>query len=109
MGVRRNPVGISLGAITRYFPVKLVEAILEQTGRQSVRRRRLPAPLMMYYMVALGLFFSDGCREVLRRVSRRASQPWPEEYDEVSTESAISQARTRLANAIREQACRATL
>jgi hypothetical protein len=96
MGVRRNPVGISLGAITRYFPVKLVEAILEQTGRQSVRRRRLPAPLMMYYMVALGLFFSDGCREVLRRVSRRASQPWPEEYDEVSTESAISQARTRL-------------
>ncbi len=96
MGVRRNPVGISLGSITKYFPVELVESILEQTGRQSVRRRRLPAPLMMYYVIALGLFFSDGCREVLRRVSRRVRHPWPEEFDDVSTESAISQARTRL-------------
>jgi hypothetical protein len=98
MGVaRRHPAGISLGSITRYFPIELVETILEDTGRQSVRRRKLPAPEMMYYVIALGLYFSDGCREVLRRVIRRVRPTWPEEYDQdVSSESAISQARTRL-------------
>lgn len=97
MGVtRRRPVGISVGAIMRYFPVALVESILEDTGRQSLRRRKLPATEMMYFVVALGLFFSDGCREVLRRVIRRTRAAWPEEFDEVSTESAICQARTRL-------------
>jgi hypothetical protein len=104
MGVqRRNPVGICLGSIMRYFPRDLIESILEETGRQSVRRRKLPAPEMMYYVIALGLFFSDGCREVLRRVLRRTRAVWPEEYDDVSTESAISQARTRLGSKPVEQ------
>jgi hypothetical protein len=97
MGVkRRRPVGISLGAITRYFPLALIESILEETGRQSVRQRKLPAAEMMYFVIALGLFFSDGCREVLRRVIRRTRAVWPDEFDDVSTESAICQARTRL-------------
>lgn len=108
MGVKRGrPVGISLGAVTRFFPVELIDWILEETGRQSARRRKLPATEMMYFVIALGLFFSEGCREVLRRVLRRTQPVWPEEYDEVSTESAISQARTRLGSRPVEQLYRA--
>jgi hypothetical protein len=102
-GMGRRRVGISLGAVTRYFPVALVESILEKTGRRSVRRRKLPATEMMYYVIALGLFCSDGCREVLRRVIRRTRPVWPDEFDDVSTESAICQARTRLGSRPVEQ------
>lgn len=96
MGVKRGPVGISLGSITRYFPIAEIERILIETGRQSQRIRKLPAELMVYWTVAFGLFQSEGAREVLRRVVRQKPDRWVEQLEDLATESAISQARTRL-------------
>lgn len=95
MGARA--AGITLGSITQYFPTDLVDRILEETNRQSIRRRRLPAPTMVYYIIALGLYMSEGCRSVLRRVTR-SQQPWLDDLEEVCSESAITQARTRLSS-----------
>jgi Transposase DDE domain. len=96
MGVKRGPVGISLGSIMQYFPVGQIQQILAESGRQSIRRRLLPSDEMVYSIIAFGLFLSEGCREVLRRVVRRKRDPWLDELEDVATESAISQARTRL-------------
>jgi len=100
MGVRRGPVGISLGSIMRFFPIEPIQGLLEETGKQSVRRRRLPSDVMIYALVAFGLFVSEGCRDVLRRVVRRQRSPWLDELEDVATESAISQARTRLGSGV---------
>ncbi len=86
---------VTLGAITQFYPVDLIDRILDATQRQSKRKRRLPAPLLIYYIIALGLYVSEGGRSVLRRVTRRTGD-WLESLSAVCSDSAISQARTRL-------------
>jgi hypothetical protein len=75
------------------FPVEEVERVLAATGRGSRRRRKLPAHVMVYYVIALGLMASVGAREVLRRVLRREDQGFT---FRLATDAAISKARQRL-------------
>jgi len=86
---------IGLGVLAEAFPVEKIEAALIATGRQGKRKRQLPAMMMSYYVIALGLFVSVGCREVLRRLLEGSKWIWAHEV-RVSTESAITQARQRL-------------
>lgn len=90
-----DPAKVRLEVLEEAFPEKKVEAILRELGRQSVRVRNLPATMMVYYVIALGLFVSVGCREVLRRLLQRAEWVWPAEV-KLSTETAITKARKRL-------------
>jgi hypothetical protein len=93
MGVR--PVGVSIGSLSKFFPQQVIEAILRETGRAGERRRKLPALDLMYFVIALGLYASEGCRAVLRRVMVRG-RGQQEEFDGLCTDSAITQGRTRL-------------
>lgn len=77
----------------RLFPEEDVHRILQQTGRASVRERKLPAWLMVYYTIALGLLVSVGAREVLRRLLQR---PRERLRLMMPTEAAITKARQRL-------------
>jgi len=52
MGVR--PVGVSLGSLSKFFPQHEIEAILQASGREGQRRRKLPTLELMYYVIALG-------------------------------------------------------
>lgn len=94
MGVR--PVGVSIGSIAKFFPQKQIEEILRASGREGQRRRKLPSMDLMYYLVALGLHASEGCRSVLRKVLLRKGSIEDEQLDRISSDSAISQARSRL-------------
>src|SRR6185295_8565053 len=60
------------------------------------RRRKLPALDLMYYLIALGLHASEGCRSVLRRILVRRGSLEGEDLDRLCSDSAISQGRTRL-------------
>jgi transposase IS4-like protein/DDE family transposase len=84
-----------VGVLAEAFPLETVQAILAATGREGKRKRLLPASMMVYYVIALGLFVGVGCREVLRRLLDGAMWIWPNEV-RVATESAITQARQRL-------------
>ena len=46
---------ISLGVIAKTFPVGKVQAVLQATGKASVRKRDLPAHLMVLYVIAMAL------------------------------------------------------
>src|ERR1044071_185324 len=94
MGVR--PVGVSLGSLSKFFPQQEIEAILRASGREGQRRRKLPAIDLMYYLIALGLHASEGCRAVLRRVLLRKQERENEEIERLCTDSAITQGRSRL-------------
>ena len=86
---------VRLEVLEEAFPSKRIEMILREMGRQSVRVRKLPATMMVYYVIALGLFVSVGCREVLRRLLGSSRWVWPSEV-KLSTETAITKARKRL-------------
>lgn len=86
---------VRLEVLEEAYPEKKIETILRVMGRQSVRVRKLPATMMVYYIIALGLFVSVGCREVLRRLLESSRWVWPSEV-KLSTETAITKARKRL-------------
>jgi hypothetical protein len=91
-----RPVGVSIGALSKFFPQREIEAILHATGRAGQRRRKLPAVDLMYYVIALGLHASEGCRSVLRRIVVGRGRREEEDLESLCSDSAINQGRTRL-------------
>src|SRR6516164_1227796 len=88
---------ISLGVITKTFPVSKIHEILAATGKSSVRERDLPAHVVIYYVIALALYMHSSYREVLRCLLEGVH--WllaPSETVKVAGKSGISQARARL-------------
>ena len=57
---------MSLGVITKTFPLDRVRAVLTATGKTSLRERDLPAHVVVYYAIALALYMQSSYREVLR-------------------------------------------
>jgi hypothetical protein len=88
---------ISLGVITKTFPLSAIVAVLSKTGTGSVRQRDLPAQVVVYYVIALALYMQSSYREVLRCLLEGVQ--WlrdPSAGVRVAGKSGISQARTRL-------------
>lgn len=88
---------ISLGVITKTFPLPTIQTILQQEGKMSVRERELPAHVVVYYVIALALYMQSSYREVLRCLLEGLK--WllgPHASINVAAKSSISQARTRL-------------
>lgn len=88
---------ISLGVITKTFPVTAIDVVLKNTGRASIRQRDLPAHVVVYYVIALALYMQSSYREVLRCLLEGIQ--WllgPGMIVKVVGKSGISQARTRL-------------
>ena len=88
---------ISLGVITRTFPIEEIEQVLEETGKRSKRQRDLPAHVVVYYCVALALYMQVSCREVLRCLLEGVR--WlmgPGTPLKVTGRAGISQARARV-------------
>lgn len=88
---------ISLGVVAKFFPRDKVDAVLERTGRASVRERDLPAHVVVYYVIALALYMRSSYREVLRCLLEGVQ--WlldPSASIKVAGKSGISQARSRL-------------
>ena len=67
MGVR--PVGVSIGSLSKFFPQQVIESILRETDREGQRRRKLPSLELMYFVIALGLYASEGCRRFFEESS----------------------------------------
>lgn len=88
---------ISLGVLTKTFPLAAIRAVLGSTGKASLRERDLPAHVVVYYVIALALYMQSSYREVLRCLLEGIQ--WllgPAAVVKVAGKSGISQARTRL-------------
>jgi hypothetical protein len=93
----RLPDRIAIGLLTATFPPELVDRVVAETGRVQQRSRLLPARVVVYYVLAMCLFFGQGYEEVARLLTdglayaRRWRGPW-----QVPTTAAITRARARL-------------
>ena len=88
---------ISIGVITKTFPLSSIGPVLSNTGKSSIRQRDLPAQVVVYYVIALALYMQSSYREVLRCLLEAVQ--WlrdPSLGVRVAGKSGISQARTRL-------------
>jgi hypothetical protein len=89
-------LSVDFGQMTEAFPRAVIEKILEETDRASVRRRKLPAYLMVYYVIALGLMVSISAREVLRLLLDDVREHLTEGAELIASRAAICKARVRL-------------
>ena len=88
---------ISLGVIGTTFPLVKVREILNKTGKASQRKRALPAPVMVYFVISLALFMQASYREVFRCLLEGLKWLAASSFSVKTTgKSGISQARTRL-------------
>ncbi len=88
---------ISLGVVTKLFPAAVIDAVLEESGRQSQRQRQLPARVMVYYAIALAFYMESSTVEVLRCLLEGLRWlSWGDGGIQVTGKSGISQARSRL-------------
>jgi hypothetical protein len=95
---------ISAGVLASVCPRALIEEVLADTGRGSQRERLLPAPAVVYYVMALALWREAPLEEVLRVVCEGLQ--WLGNGDAgaiQASKSAISQARTRLGSEVMRQ------
>jgi hypothetical protein len=97
---------ISVGVLGRVCPRKLVDEVLAETGKASQRVRLLPAPSVVYYVMALALYRELPLEEVMRVVTeglRFLGHGAPR----VASQSSLSLARRRLGPVVmQELACR---
>jgi hypothetical protein len=88
---------IAVGLLTTAFPPELVDRVVAETGRVQRRSRLLPARVVVYYVLAMCLFFGQGYEEVARLLTeglayaRRWRGSW-----RVPTTAAITRARAKL-------------
>lgn len=89
---------MSLGVITKTFPLERVRAVLAATGKGSLRQRDLPAHVVVYYAIALALYMHSSYREVLRCLLEGLQWLTNPALTllQVAGSSGISQARTRV-------------
>lgn len=95
---------ISAGVLASVCPRSLIEEVLADAGKASQRERLLPAPAVVYYVMALALWREAPLEEVLRVVCEGLQWLGGGEAGAVqASKSAISQARTRLGPQVMRQ------
>jgi hypothetical protein len=88
---------LSVGLLADICPRELIDEVLADTGKGSRRKRLLPAPAVVYYIMALALWREAPLEEVMRVV--RSGLQWLSDADSLPSlpcKAAISQARSRL-------------
>ena len=95
---------ISAGVLASVCPRAMIEEVLAETGKASQRERLLPAPAVVYYVMAMSLWREVPLEEVLRVVCEGLQWLGGGQASAVqASKSAISQARTRLGSEVMRQ------
>jgi hypothetical protein len=88
---------IAIGVLTRVVPPVLVDEVVAATDTGEVRKRLLPARVVVYFVLAMCLFSGQGYEEVARLLTEGLA--WARRWQgrwEVPSTAAISRARARL-------------
>lgn len=97
-----NTIGI--GALTTVVKRQAVERALARNPRAKARSRKLPDMVVVYFVIAMALFFADSYQEVIRKMveSLRLTKFWNGTWA-VPTASALCQARKRVPHAVMKE------
>jgi Insertion element 4 transposase N-terminal/Transposase DDE domain len=59
---------IGIGVLAKVFPPELVDRVVDEAGVREQRTRTLPARVVVYYLLAMVLFFQSGYSEVWNKL-----------------------------------------
>ena len=59
---------IGIGVLARVFPPELVNRVVDEAGARERRTRMLPSRVVVYYLLAMVLFFQSGYGEVWNKL-----------------------------------------
>lgn len=92
---------IGVGVLTRLISRDLVDDVIAECGRREKRSRLLPARVVVYFVLAMTLFYGDDYEEVMRKLVNglRFLGSWRGDW-RVPTTGAMSQARARLGSEV---------
>jgi hypothetical protein len=88
---------VSLGLVMKVFPPEVVDEVVAECGRRELRRRSLPARVVVYFVIGLALFAAEAYEEVFAQLVGGLS--WVSRGREkyvLPSSSALAQARARL-------------
>src|SRR5215469_15707177 len=60
---------IGIGTLTRLVPREIVDEVVLSLGRREQRKSMLPERVVVYFVMALSLFYGDGYEEVMRKLA----------------------------------------
>jgi hypothetical protein len=88
---------IGIGTLTRLVPRELVDEVVGSAGRKEIRKNKLPARVMVYFVMAMALFYGDAYEEVIRKLADGLDYmgTWQRNW-EFPGPSGLCQARQRL-------------
>lgn len=87
---------MSLGLLAAFCPPATVDRVLEEAGRVERRARLLPSRVVVYYVLAMALYASEGYRELYRLLVEGLRSVDPSLPMVVPQKSAFSKARERV-------------
>ena len=90
---------IGLGFLAAFCPPTTIDTILRETERFEQRTRALPSRLVVYYVLAMALYASEGYRELCRLLVEGLRSVDPSLPMVVPQKSAFSKARGRVGSA----------
>ena len=64
----RLPDRIGIGVLAKVFPPELVDRVVDEAGVREQRKRTLPSRVVVYYLLAMVLFFQSGYGEVWNKL-----------------------------------------
>src|SRR5436190_23679136 len=88
---------IGIGTLTRLVPRELVDEVVASLGRKELRKNKLPSRVMVYFVMAMALFYADGYEEVMRKLTAGLQYlgTWRRDW-KMPSPGALCQARKRL-------------
>src|SRR5271170_5583509 len=88
---------IGIGTLTRLLPRELVDEVVASEGRKEIRKNKLPARVMVYFVMAMALFYGDSYEEVMRKLADGLDYmgTWRKDW-ETPTPGGLCHARQRL-------------
>ena len=87
---------ISVGVLAKAFPRELVESVIDTARARERRLRKLPAWLVVYFVLTLALFMDMGAARVMRKLAGTLAWAARGVTVEIPSEEALSKARARL-------------
>jgi hypothetical protein len=74
---------IGIGTLTRLVPRELVDEVIASAGPREIRKNKLPARVMVYFVMAMALFYGDAYEEVMRKLASGLNYigTWRREWD----------------------------
>jgi len=97
---------IGIGTLTRLVPRELVDEVVTSLGRKELRKNKLPARVVVYFVMAMTLFYGDGYEEVMRKLAGGLQYlgTWRREWT-MPGPAALCQARQRLGPEVMRELC----